>query len=232
VIIAGISPNTAGMFKKWNITVTDQITGEVQERFIIDSILSGTDIQLTVNTEWDTTPDSSTGIPPIVELSRNFVTFVSPTSTAGIDAYNVKIDPTSTLQDILKIRDMDTSSDLTRVDNIDIFTGSFRTPGVPTQFRRYGKELWFDAVITENKTYEILYTCLPPALIAATDVPVISEMYHQAIVLWAVHDIQRRNQDLTGAYATKRELEDLMEMLYIQGSADMMFEQGGITTYG
>jgi hypothetical protein len=227
ITLVGLTLNTPRMFNKWLVRVTEG-PGLGEEKFVINSVVDTGNSLLTLDSDWEVTPDATSK----VELVRNFVRLVSPDSTEPIDDYNMKLDPVSTLQDILKIRDMDNATDLQRVDNMDAFTSNVRVAGIPSQFKKFGQEIWFDTLVAENRTYEFLFIRQPEKLVEATQIPALTEPFHQAIVLWAVHDVQRRNQDLQGSFMTRKELTDLMETIYIQGSADMLMEQGGITVYG
>jgi hypothetical protein len=114
----------------------------------------------------------------------------------------------------------------------DLMSGSLRQVGVPTTFLVFGNEIWFDAAGDEAASYEVLYLRNPRRMVAATDVPDIPQHYHDAVRLWLTHNLMRTDQDFDGAYAAKRELEDLMEMTRMQGDAAAEYEQSGITVYG
>jgi hypothetical protein len=58
------------------------------------------------------------------------------------------------------------------------------------------------------------------------------EQYHDVVAQWAVHQVLLTNQDYNGAYAMRREVEDTMETLRLQGSFDMDMEVGGLTVFG
>jgi hypothetical protein len=226
VTLGGFTPNYAGEFDGWTIEVTGG-TGAGHIATVRSSVLSGTNIELFVDPVWVAVPDNTS----MVKLTKNFFEF-RRNPTMPWETYHIPVDFTNHMGDILKVRDISGLTDLARTYNDDMFTANMRTSGVPSQWKLFGNELWFDVAPAEARTYELLYIKNPAALVGANDVPELPEMYHEAVALWAVHNVMRQNQDFNGAYATKRELEDLMQQLRLQGSFDMEADIGGLTVWG
>lgn len=226
VIIPGLATNYAGEFDNW-VIVIDTGVGAGQTALVRSSILSGTDIQLYIEPAWTTTPDSTS----TYSLYKSFFAFIG-NPVLPWEQFHIPVDPIRHMGDIIRVRDVTGLTDLERAPNDDLFTANMRSLGIPSLWRAFGGELWFDVAPSEPRAYEILFIKNPSALVGANDVPEIPEMYHEAAALWLTHNLMRQHQDFNAAYATKRELEDLMEMLRLQGSFDMDADIGGITVWG
>jgi hypothetical protein len=214
----------ANGFYLWTISI-DAGTGAGQTRTVLTSVDSTT-LALTISKDWDTNPDAtSTGT-----LYKTFFTMYSA-PTAFQTKWHLSADPIGGVMDITKIRDIETGTELVKVAREELFSGNLRSVATPTQWIAFGNELWFDGAPDEKTTLEILYQAHATAITTAADIPCVPLQYHQAVCLWLTHDIMRMNSDFDGAYATKRELEDLMETVRAQGESDMDYEQGGLTVY-
>lgn len=226
VTIEAFATNVDDQFNGWFIEITAG-TGIGQIRSVIDSAASGTNEVCTLHKDWDTNPDATSDF----ALYKNFFKMVPDVSANPYLAYHVQLDSNESLQDILKIRNVETALDLDRTEANDLFTGGIRQVGTPAQFQVYGDEIWFDVANSEAAAYEIIYLKNPPELTLAAQVPAIPAHYHYGIQLWVTHDLHRRSQDFDGAYATKRELEDFMEMSRLPGEAEMERELQGLMIY-
>lgn len=219
----GLTPPANG-FASWIVSI-DAGTGAGQTRLVLASAEAAT-LVLTVTKDWDTNPDStSTGT-----LYKNFYTMYSA-PTAFQAEFHMSADPIGGVMDIVKIREVELGIELEKGQKEELFSSSLRSASDPTQWMAFGNELWLDGAYSEKTTLEIIYQAHATAVTAAADVPCIPLQYHQAICLWLTHDVMRMNNDFDGAYATKRELEDLMDTVRLQGESDMDYEQGGLTVY-
>ena len=209
----------------WIVGITAG-TGAGQTRLIVDSTVSGGNVTLEVNTEWDTNPDTTSEY----TLYKGFFAFLAA-RVLTVDNWHMVLNPVTVLHDVMRIRDVQTGADLSMAQYGETFSASQGQRGIPTEYQRYGDQIWFDVAIAERRVYEILYTKHPVALTAAAQVPCLPEIFHQAIILWAVHEIQRMNQAFGPAYTTKRELEDFMEIAVQQGASELVMESTGIVAY-
>lgn len=227
VSMPGLATNVVDQYRGWVIEVYEG-TGIGQRRLILANTVEMTgSIIATVHSAWDTVPDATSK----VRLYKNFFTFVG-TLAAPYAAYHIAVDPVTGVQDVMKVRDLETFSDLTPTDKNEVFTAGLLQPGIPAEYKVMGNQILMNIPVADSRTYEMVYLKQPAVLTNAAQVPDIPLQYHEAIVLWAVHNVQRLNADYDGAYATKREMYDLMETLRTQGAFDYEMEQTGMTVYG
>lgn len=226
---AGLAPNNeADQFNQWLVETTGG-TGEGQIREVIDCTgVGATDCTMTVHKAWDTTPDATTTF----KMYKRMFRFVANPVAGTIDDYQIALNPLTVLSDVVKVTDVEDMTDLAVVTRDDILTGTRQSNSAASSFARFGDELWFDSAYDSVKTYELTYYRQPVALAAATDVPELPVAFHEAVVLWAVHRLQMREQDFTGAYATKRDLQEMMATLRLQGAMEGMHEKGGVVVWG
>ena len=226
IVIPGLAVNGDGQFDGWIIEI-DGGTGSGQIRLVTGSTYAAPNVTCTVDEAWDEVPDATS----TYSLYKSFFNFLS-VANLSVDAYHIVLDPVNGLGDVMRVRDVTGLVDLTPTYFDDMFTASLKSTGTPGQYRVYGNQLWLDAAPTEARAYEILYVKQPLLLTSAGQAPDIPEPYHEAVALWATHNIQRMNQNFNGAYATKRELEDLMEMTRLQGSFESEHTPGGVVVWG
>lgn len=210
----------------WIVEITAG-TGAGQTRLIVDSTVNAPDVTLEVNTEWDTNPDNTSEY----ALYKGFFAFLAA-RILTVDNWHILLDPVTVLHDIVRVRDVQTNADLVLASHGESFTSSQAQSGIPSEYLRYGDQLILDVAVAERRVFEILYTKNPTALSVDTQVPCLPEIFHQGIILWAVHEIQRMNQAFGPAYTTKRELEDFMEIAVQQGASELTMESTGIVAYG
>lgn len=225
--VAGFITNVAGQFDGWVAEVSAG-AGVGQVRLVTSSVLGGAGVQLTLNEAFSTALDLTS----VVKLYKAFFDMVPNTGAYPYLAYHIGLDPTIQVSDIMKIRDTKQFQDLIPVNADEVFTTSMLQSGIPTQYRIYGNQVWFDVPMAEAGSFEILYMKNPTDMTAATDVPQVPVIYHEAAILWATHSVMMLYQDFDGAYATKKELEDLMNQLRLQGSFELSFESTGLTVWG
>lgn len=224
--LVGVSMTETNQLQGWVIEITEG-TGAGQKRLITASTVALGFTVVTVHQDWDTNPDDTSGF----SLYKNFASFLG-TGTPAWLAYHIPLNAVTQIQDVMKVRDLISLTDLLPTERTDTFTQGALTPGIPTQYRVMGNRLEFDVPVNTNRTYEIIYLRQPTLLVAATDVPDIPLHYHEAVVMWATHNLQRLNRDYDGAYATKRELQELMATLRLQGASEGDLENSGVTVFG
>jgi hypothetical protein len=224
----GLTPlNTVNQFNGWLITTTGGI-GEGQTREIIACVgANAANCVMTVHKTWDVTPDATTTF----KLYKRMFKLLPVVVVGSVSDYHIYLDPISNISDVLKITDIEGSTDLSIVDYNDVLTGTRISNSPPSSFARLGDEIWFDSAYDTARSYELTYYKHPTLLALATDVPELPVPFHEAIVEWAVHTLLMRSQDFTGAYATKRDLQDLMQTLRMQGRLEGMYERGGVTVF-
>lgn len=230
ISIDGFNPlNRASQFNGWVLEVYDAATQNTQKRLVIatSGALAANSV-LQVHQDWD--------FPPTVgfstyKLYKSFFEFV-PTPVAGsVDDYMLAGDVIEELCDVLGVRDLTGTVDLTTAAQGERFTATQLSKAIPTMFSMEGRQIKFDSPWDLARAYEILYYAFPKQLAAVTDVPDLPRPFHEAIVQWAVHSIQMREQDFNGAYATKRDLQELMQTLRNQGVLSMENETTGFSIY-
>lgn len=178
----------------------------------------------------DSLLDSAVDLTTSCKFYRSFFKITTAVTETNLSV--IGLDSVQGFVDVLRVRDVTNNTDMARTYRDDTMTSSMKTIGAPTSFMTFGNELWFDAAPADYTVYEMLYMKNPAIMTLALDVPGLPEIYHEAIILWATHNIMRLNQDFNGAYATKRELEDLLAMLRLQGESDMDIDTGGLAIYG
>lgn len=227
--IAAFSPlNKTSQFDGW-IVETTAGTGSGQTRLVIStSGTLATQSTLTVHKAWDTTPDGTTTI----KLYKRFFNFVPNPTVGTVDEYHVDLDGKSKISDVLKVRDIEGSTDLEPKNRSDQFTATLLTKGLPTSYTRFGNQLLFDTAYDSARAYEILFYAYPTALTAYTDEPELPVSFHMPVVLWATHMIQKRSQDFNGSYATYRTLVEMMQSLRNQGAFEGEYEAAGFNIFG
>lgn len=224
--ITGLSANAADQFRGWVVEITAG-TGAGQRALIITNTVEvGGECRCSVAVPWTTEPDATSE----VSLYKNFWRFVG-NSTQPIDDYNIKVDSRTEMLDVMRVRDVVLLQDLTPTERTDIFTAGILQPGLPTLYRVMGGAIYFDVPVAEPRTFEVVYLRQPRTLTLAQDIPELPLQFHEAMIMWATHNIQRLNNDYDGAYATKRELETLLSTVRLQGNNDMEMEDGGMTVF-
>ena len=158
----------------------------------------------TVNKAWSTAPAAA----DTWTMYKNFEKFVAAGS-ADADEHIV-LNPVNDVMSVLRITDMDNGSLLQRADRITNLETSLITSGVPSVFQDREDGIFFDTAVNEERYYELRYHGFPAEMTTLTESPKVPPQFHEAILLWAVWWGLRRYQEFTGAYSTKRDLEDVM----------------------
>lgn len=225
---AGFSPlNALHQFDGWIIELTGG-TGSGQKALIIDSTGTlATDCTVTLHKAWETTPDSTTTF----KLYKRFYKFIPNPTALTYETYHIDLDPKDGLDSILKVIDVEGQNDLAVISRTDMLTGTIISNGIGSSYARFGDTLYFDSAYDSLRTYQLFYYRHPTKLALYTDVPELPSPFHEAMIMWAAHSLQMRSQDFTGAYATKRDLQELMQTLRMQGSFEGMYEEGGMVIW-
>lgn len=217
-------------FDGWLISIVGG-TGVGQTALVTNSaVVPATGVNLTVHTPWTTTPDATS----LFELRKRFMQLHDGSSANTIWNYHMVLDPIRVLSDVLQIRKVDQQSALSRIMPNEDMSSGMLTVGSPSSFAVRGNRIEFDVVPEEGGMYEIIYT-RKPILFTQADAevtPDIPSEFHDAVSLWITHNLLRNSQDFDGAYATKRELEDLMEMTRLPESFENDMDYLGITLWG
>lgn len=220
--------NRVGQFNGWVVEVTNTVTGEVQIRLVVKTtgVLAANSV-LTVHRDWDTVPDLTC----TYRLYKRYFPFVPSPVATSVDDYGIEGDPVNEIHDILKLKDLNSLSELSTPKRTETFSATVLTKGIPTEFKFENGGILFNTPWDQNRSYEILYYANPRPLSAVTDRIEFPAPFHEAIKLWAVHMIQMRDQDFNGAYATKRETQELMRTLRLQGEFNHEQENSGFVVY-
>lgn len=205
VDLSGLGP-TDGLYEGWIVEI-DSGTGSGQKRRVVQYV--GATGRCYVNKDWDTEPEGPTSTTSSTyKLYKDFVRLCSSTDSEAAD--NVVLDPNTTALAILKIVDTNDGEVIEPAERTETFSENTIQTGVPTEYYRRENDIVFDVAVEDERWYSLEYVKMPAALAALTDVPKIPEIFHDAITLYA-HWLGLRNaQEWSGAYATKKDLEDLM----------------------
>jgi hypothetical protein len=170
----------------------------------------------TVEKAWDTVPDVTSAY----ELTKAFYRFVAAGSTWAAD--NIAVDPVSDVIAVQQVIDLSDGNRLIRADRVEAFADVGCGVGnAPSVFADRQGGILFDTPVPEGRSYRIRYFGMPRAFTSESDVPQMPEVFHEALLLWVVWWGLRSLQEFSGAYSTKRDLEDTM------ASAVQQFDRGG-----
>lgn len=226
ITVLGFTTNVVDQFRGWIVEVTSGIATGQRALVIGNTVGGGGECILRLATTLGTLPVAA----DTVNLYKGFWKFVGA-SIQDVDAYHIPVDSGTEMLDVMRVRDVELLQDLTPTERTDIFTAGILQPGVPSLYRVMGGSIYVDVPVSEPRTFEMVYLRQPRSLAAVADRPELPLQFHEAIVMWATHNIQRLNSDYDGAYATKRELETLLSTVRLQGYNDMELEDGGFTVY-
>ena len=225
--IAGFGAlNAVNQFSGWVLTITGG-TGIGQVRVVVGDTGGNPDV-LQVHLDWVTVPDNTSTF----SLCKRFFDLVSVPVAGSVTDYGIPINGITQIVDVLKIRDVTTLQDMGRAMRTDLFTATMINKGLPTSFLMEGSRLVFDVPFEGKRAFEIIYYSQPAPLTAITSEVGLGSPFHEAIMLWAVHSLQMRNQDFNGAYATKRDMQELMQTLRNGDEMNMENEQSGMVVWG
>ncbi|HSW65338.1 MAG TPA: hypothetical protein VLH56_18825 [Dissulfurispiraceae bacterium] len=185
--------------------------------FMSTTALSGTDTDLLVLSPLEVDPVGET-----ISASRREYTFVAATPTFGTVPTNPTVPAAiGTPLEIISVYDMTSATEL---ETLSRDAQGFETPPsvqTPTAYYKVGRGLRFDTWPDASANYTVRFFRTPNVLAYAdtTAVPELPENYHRAIVLWGMWWGYRRMQENNSAYATKRDLDDLLR--HIRGEYDL-----------
>lgn len=191
----------ADRYKDWVVEITGG-TGSGQKRLIVAYSAARV---ATVHKVWDTVPDATSTF----KLTKNFSLYL-PDSSA-IVADHVPISSVSGIMAVMKVVDLASGMALARADRTQDFTRIELSSGNPSVYQDFDGGLYFNSLVPAGRYYEVRYHGFPAALTELTDEPQIPPQFHEGILLWAVWWGLRRAQEYSGAYSTKKDLEDVME---------------------
>ena len=204
-VLSGIVGNLPdNRYADWVVEISAG-TGSGQRAIIISSV--GTTGTVTVHKTWATTPDGTS----TYKLYKRFYTFVEAADPTA--AENIVLSPVTQLRAVQKVTDLQMPWDLRPSSREENFSMYMATASVPMSYFRRGNSMFFDMPVSTVRTYRIEIATLPTDMSLAADIPVIPEQFHECILLYARWIGLERNQEWGGAYATKRDLEELMSSL-------------------
>lgn len=192
-------------------------TGAGQVRLVVDY---DTGKNATIDHAWDVNP---TGTSTYALYKRRYY-FREP--LAPDVSENIPLSPVNKIAAIHKITDVSSASDLQQAGRIESFSDSMVTSGNPSSYLPLGDSIVFDVAPDETIWYRLEYSKIPDDLTSLTDKPLIPESFHEALLLYAQWIGLRRSQEWGGAYATKKDIEDIMSTL--KSSLEMAFEREDI----
>lgn len=164
----------------------------------------------TVDSGWDVVP----AVGAAWRLYKSFSLYVEAGSANA--AEHIALSPVNDVMSVLKVTDVADGCELQRAERISNFEVSRPVVGKPSLFQDREDGIFFDTAVDESRYYEMRYYGFPPALVAGSDMPQMPVQFHEAVLLWAVWWGLRRNQEFSGAYSTKRDLEDFMSSALAQ----------------
>jgi hypothetical protein len=191
-------------------------TGSGQSRLITDFTAARI---ASVNRDWDTTPDGTS----LYEVYRRLYRFRDPAAADVSD--HIALSPVDEIAAVLKVTDAGSLYDLTQGGRIETFSTSLENSGIPTCYITQNGIL-FDVYPDEARWYRLEYSKIPTELTALTDSPDVLDSFNEPILLYAQWIGLRRSQEWGGAYASKKDIEDLMSSL--KSSLEMAFEREDI----
>jgi hypothetical protein len=180
-------------------------TGSGQKALVISSV--GTTGVVTLHQAWKTTPDGTS----TYKLYKRFYTCVEASDPTVSE--NISLSPVTKFLAFQKVTDLQMPWDLKFSSRDENFSMYMQIASIPMSCFRRGNTLYFDMPVNTVRTYRIEIIQAPDDMTLATDVPQIPEQFHECIVLYARWIGLERNQEWSGAYATKRDLEELMSSL-------------------
>jgi len=223
----GASLNRVDQFVGWVAEITAGL-GVGQKRLVTATTGAlAVDCTATVHVDWVTVPDATS----TVSLYKSFVKLNTSQQAGSVDDYHFNgLDP-KYINDLLAIRDLTALSDLGSPVRGELFTANLLTKGIPTQYRWDGDEIVFDVPFDGKRAFQLDYYANPNLIASGSDILDIPAAYHEAVCLWAVRAIQMREQDFNGAYASKRDLQELMQTLRMPGELGLDTQMTGVTVY-
>lgn len=208
----GALPNNR--YADWVLEISGG-TGSGQRALVISSV--GSTGVLTVHKDWATNPNATS----TYKLYKRFYTFVEASDVTA--AENIVLSPVTQIRAVQKVTDLQMPWDLHPSSRDENFSMFLLTPSIPMSYFRRGNNLYFDMPVSTVRTYRIEANVFPDDLAAATDVPLIPAQFHEAIVLFARWIGLERNQEWQGAFATKRDLDELMQTL--KADTELQYER-------
>jgi len=192
-------------------------TGEGQMRLIVATTAGR---QVTVHEAWTTTPDD-TSTYAVYKRSYRF----RPSTATDADE-NIPLSAVNEIAAIRRLTDLADLSDLGLGGRTETYTSNLLTKGTPTDYIKQGSGVVFDMAPDSARWYRLEYVRIPPDLALAADEPDIPETFHEAVALYAIWWGLKRAQESGNAYATKRDIEDIMSSL--KQNLEMAFEREDI----
>jgi hypothetical protein len=215
---------SSDIYEGWIIEITAG-TGAGQKRRI--SKYNGIAKTAYVVVAWDTIPHGpSEADPSSYKMYKDFVRMCE--SGSAWEADNMLLDPQKTVLGISKIVDTTEGCDLAPASRIETFSRNWTETGIPTEYYRRGNDIVFDVAVEDERTYYIEYVKMPSALALLTDEPKVPEMYCDVIAMYAHWLGLKRNQEWSGSWAVKKDIDDLMATIKEQNEMSMEREDARV----
>lgn len=159
-----------------------------------------------------------------IEIYKREWYFVNE-SAAGAD-YNIPVDPVKKVDSVQRITDLQYGREVVRGARTDYWPLSSKQQGPPMAFTDIGGGIQFDRIPLKDAWYLLEYYGLPQDMEEPEDYPPIPAQFHEAVMLHAVWFGLRRQQEWSGAYSTKRDLQELMQTRRKQFEASWDLSEG------
>lgn len=214
VLDIGTSGDT-GRYEGWTFEITGG-TGDGQVRRVI--AFSGSTKEATVNDAFSTTPDSTS----TYKLTKNYIQFRRSTDPFKSD--DIELAPEKVVG-ITGVRELENLTELGYRQHGETYVANYEATAIPSLYWLEGDRIYFNYAPDEEYKFEIKYLENPTDFTTGGEIPAIPEKYHEAISLWMQWRGYRQRQFYTAAYATKKELYDLMRGTPEQGERDFDDEE-------
>ena len=154
---------------------------------------------------FDPQPTASTEL----TLYKNFFPFVITSDHDG-EAMPVAAGDVVAIQ---RVEDLTTKRLIARSSRVDSNISSLLMRSHPNLYEHRGSALYFNTSPPADMVYLVTYHGRREELIAVDQEPAIPSAWHECLVLWAVWWILKRMFQWDGAYATRRDLESVIQNL-------------------
>lgn len=125
--------------------------------------------------------------------------------------YNIPLSPVTQIDSVQRITDLRYGREVVRGARTDYWPLSSRQQSPSMAYNEIGGGIVFDRIPEDNEWYLLEYYALPDDMALATDYPRIPAQFHEGVMLHAVWFGLRRQQEWSGAYSTKRDLQEFMQ---------------------
>lgn len=154
----------------------------------------------------------------VVEIVRRRFRLVDPNGTDGDKAFQIQRDPINDVYSIKQLADMSNNRQIWPGQMVDRPSEVLVTQGMPGQFWFDDGGVEFDYAPDSTTWFMAKYTALPVELTSASQQPVLSAVFHDAITLWMVWHGRVIQGNFNLAYATRKDMESQLDRVVLQGA--------------